>query len=216
MSIRPNDVPWMKGNIRKLIRQRHRLHQRAKRSNTDHAWLQFRQKRNEVTQHIRRAKSDHKESLIQQINENNVTSKNWFKMTKSLLFNKNTTNNQIPTLVHNNNIATTDIDKANMLNNHFCKQSNIDDENRNPPLLHSDHAYSLSNITVSIEDVKDAIAQMDPSKASGPDLISPRLLREAAEPLSKPLATLFNLFLTTSQFPQSWKMANVTPIFKKI
>ncbi len=56
---------------------------------------------------------------------------------------------------------------------------------------------------------------MDPSKASGPDTISPRLLREGANELSKPLATIFNMLLSTSMFPKAWKLANVTPIYKK-
>ncbi len=57
--------------------------------------------------------------------------------------------------------------------------------------------------------------QMAPSKASGPDTISPRMLREAANELSQPLSNIFNQLVSTGQFPQTWKIANVTPIYKK-
>ncbi len=77
-------------------------------------------------------------------------------MTKSLL-NPTRSNNQLPTLVNNNVTATSDIDKANMLNDHFCKQSSIDDANINPPQLPINHDCSVSNIVITSQAVKDAI-----------------------------------------------------------
>ena len=56
---------------------------------------------------------------------------------------------------------------------------------------------------------------MNVSKASGPDLISPRLLKEGANQLSFPLSKFFNRLIISGQFPQSWKKANVTPVYKK-
>ena len=53
------------------------------------------------------------------------------------------------------------------------------------------------------------------SKASEPDLISPRLLKEGANQLSFPLSKFFNRLIISGQFPQSWKKANVTPVYKK-
>ena len=38
---------------------------------------------------------------------------------------------------------------------------------------------------------------------------------ELSEELSEPLAVIFNLSLTTGTIPEMWKLANVTPIFKK-
>ncbi len=61
----------------------------------------------------------------------------------------------------------------------------------------------------------DAISYIDSSKASGPDSVSPRLLKEGINELSRPLARLFNKLISSSIFPQSWKLANVTPIYKK-
>jgi hypothetical protein len=53
------------------------------------------------------------------------------------------------------------------------------------------------------------------TKATGPDLINPRLIREGASILKLPLCLLFNLTLSTCRFPTQWKLANVTPVFKK-
>ena len=50
-------------------------------------------------------------------------------------------------------------------------------------------------------------------KASGPDTINNRILRDLAHPLSTPLKDLFNFSLEKGQVPIIWKQANVTPIF---
>ena len=85
-----------------------------------------------------------------------------------------------------------------------------------PYHLHKIANHSLSNIFISPQDVIDAIHSMNPSKASGPDLLSPRLLREGCNELAQPLSNYFNCLLNASIFPPSWKLANVTPIYKKL
>ena len=56
---------------------------------------------------------------------------------------------------------------------------------------------------------------MDASKATGPDGIAPRLLREAGQSIVPSLTRLINLSLTLAKVPKSWKTANVIPLFKK-
>ena len=56
---------------------------------------------------------------------------------------------------------------------------------------------------------------MDESKATGPDGIGPKLLREAGAAIVPSLTKLFNLCLTTSKMPKMWKHANVIPLHKK-
>ena len=59
------------------------------------------------------------------------------------------------------------------------------------------------------------IGSLQNGKASGPDLINNRILKETADEISTPLCTMFNLSVSSGQFPSIWKEANVTPIFKK-
>jgi hypothetical protein len=63
-------------------------------------------------------------------------------------------------------------------------------------------------------EVEDILKILDTSKATGPDCINPRLLREAAPILKYPLCKLFNISLSLSSFPSEWKLTNVTPVFK--
>ena len=51
-------------------------------------------------------------------------------------------------------------------------------------------------------------------KATDPDAINNRVLKELPKPLSFPLSDLINFSLTSDKVPLIWKEANVTPIFK--
>jgi len=106
----------------------------------------------------------------------------------------------IPTLATNGTYIDSDQDKAEVLNSFFCSQSALDDQNKQPPLLPQSDAV-LSSLNITTQAVTDAIKVMDASKASGPDMVSPRLLREGVNTLASPLAKLFNILLTKSEFP---------------
>ena len=83
-----------------------------------------------------------------------------------------------------------------------------------PPLRSVTHTH-LQTIRFTRQDVKDVLLSLKVSKASGPDLISPRLLKEGADVLAMPLSLLFNFLITCGYFPTPWKDANVTPVDKK-
>ena len=59
------------------------------------------------------------------------------------------------------------------------------------------------------------LLSLDTTKASGPDGISSKLLKEAAPVISPSLAKLYNCSLSNRQFPSAWKRANVSPLYKK-
>ena len=74
---------------------------------------------------------------------------------------------------------------------------------------------NLNSISTSPSEVASTLKSLQLGKATGPDAINNRILKELATPLSFPLSDLFNFSLATGKVPQMWKEANVTPIFKK-
>jgi len=65
------------------------------------------------------------------------------------------------------------------------------------------------------KDILKYLRMLNPSKSPGPDSFHPRILKETAASISTPLTIIFNQSLDTGQVPADWKIAEVTPIFKK-
>ena len=63
--------------------------------------------------------------------------------------------------------------------------------------------------------VKREINRLKCSKSPGHDQIPVKVIKDAVEIVSKPLAKIFNSFMEEGIFPDIWKLAMVTPIFKK-
>ena len=74
---------------------------------------------------------------------------------------------------------------------------------------------TLYNITVSVAEVESVLANLDITKATGPDEISACLLKETAPVISTSLCSLYNKSLNQGVFPQEWKIANIVPVYKK-
>ena len=49
----------------------------------------------------------------------------------------------------------------------------------------------------------------------GPDGMHPRVLRELAEVIAKPFSIIFERSWRTGEVPEDWRIANVTPVFRK-
>ena len=69
------------------------------------------------------------------------------------------------------------------------------------------NTFNFSPITT--EEVIEALSQLNPKKA-----LSIRLLRDTIDVIAEPLANIFNLSLRTAIFPDDWKLAKISPIFK--
>ncbi|KAL8582913.1 hypothetical protein ACOMHN_057066 [Nucella lapillus] len=73
----------------------------------------------------------------------------------------------------------------------------------------------LDDLEVTEEGVHKLLKNLKPNKASGPDEISSRILKELSTELAPALTTIFRSSLSTGQVPSDWRDALVSPIFKK-
>ena len=73
----------------------------------------------------------------------------------------------------------------------------------------------LEDIEISPSAVKKKLDKLKPFSAPGPDGLSPYLLKELSNELSLPLSIVFQKSLSENSVPTDWKVANITPIFKK-
>ena len=66
-----------------------------------------------------------------------------------------------------------------------------------------------------MQGVTRLLLNVTPDKATGPDKIPCRLLKEAAHELSPVLTDIFTSSLRSESLPKDWKLARVAPVFKK-
>ena len=104
--------------------------------------------------------------------------------------------------------------KSEILNSQFLSAFTMEDTTSIPDLGTSDYP-DAPEINVHPNGVKKLLRNLKPHKATGPDDISPRFLKEMAEPLTPILTLIFLASLKQGQTPDDWKEANVSPIFKK-
>ncbi|KFV09803.1 RNA-directed DNA polymerase from mobile element jockey, partial [Pterocles gutturalis] len=63
--------------------------------------------------------------------------------------------------------------------------------------------------------VKERLSKLDTHKSMGPDGMHPRVLREMAEVIARPLSIIFGKSWEMGEVPEDWRKANITPVFKK-
>ena len=76
-------------------------------------------------------------------------------------------------------------------------------------------ASELQNLVITSEMVDKKLCKLNPTKSPGIDNVHPRLLKECHSELCDILATIFNKSICEGGLPQSWRNAQVSPIFKK-
>ncbi|KFU85429.1 hypothetical protein M959_11116, partial [Chaetura pelagica] len=64
--------------------------------------------------------------------------------------------------------------------------------------------------------VRDQLSKLDIHKSMGPDGMHLWVLRELAEVIARPLSITFGKSWVTGEVPEDWRIANVTPVYKKV
>ena len=212
--VKPSDPPWLTTFLKRYIRKRKRAFRKAKRTNMESHWKKFKKLRNKVTTMIRDSKNTYYDKLANKLKSNTISAKDWWSTLKTFI-NPNSSSS-IPPLEYDNNIYTDDSDKANIFNNFFQSQTLLNETNAVPPdLIPPALNTELNTIVLTPIEVESVLKTLIVGKASGPNGLSNRILKELSSQLSSPFCSLFNQSLQTGYLPESYKEANVSPVPKK-
>ncbi|KAJ7402700.1 hypothetical protein BTVI_83974 [Pitangus sulphuratus] len=113
-------------------------------------------------------------------------------------------------------LTNRDRDKAEVFNTVFASVFYMDDGPRRSqcPEL-EDHDCKYDQLPVNPEIVLDLLLQLDSYKSMDPDGIHPRILKELADVIAKPLLMIFERSWKSGEVPADWELANVVPVFRK-
>ena len=71
------------------------------------------------------------------------------------------------------------------------------------------------DIDFSHRKIRKILLKINSNKASGPDEIHGKVLKNCAVSLAYPLSLLFKISYNMGSLPHDWKLANVIPVHKK-
>ena len=107
------------------------------------------------------------------------------------------------------------LEKANNLNDQFTSVVTEEDTTIVPTLGPSPF-HDLEHILIHPNGIKSLLSALNPHKATGPDNISGRFLKELNQELTPALTLISHASLHQGQVPTIWKGAFITSLFKKV
>ena len=201
--------PWFGRACSSAISDREGGHPSYQASPSELTHATFISARNHCSAKIRRACSSFRKRIFDKLNSSPTEKCFWSQSKK--IFN-NFCNSSFPSLTHpHGSIACSTTGKANLFGSYFSANSSLSDSNApDPP------TQPLSNpkpsIIITAHKVRWVLHSLKTNKASGPDGIPPRFLKEFADELAPVLCRLFCLILISCTYPSSWKHALVHPV----
>ena len=120
----------------------------------------------------------------------------------------------IPPLRDQGMLITDSKSKASILNQQFQKAFTPVTADPTPDKGHSPHKQ-MPSINISENGIKKLLQNINPHKASGPDNIHGKVLKECSSSIAPILTYLYKTSLITGKVPTDWKHANICPVFKK-
>ena len=163
---------------------------------------------------IRTSKKQYFDGIAEKLKSKSLSPKDWWATLKTFI--TPTFSSNIPPLESNGYVITDEYEKANAFNTYFQSQTILDDSNAIlPELPPPTYNTQLDRIVITPLEVESILKTLKLGKASGPNGLNNRVLKELSKELSLPFSSLFNESLQRGIFPASYKDAHVSPVPKK-
>ena len=210
--------PWIDSSIKRLIKRSDRLYFRARKSSSPDIKSHYKRFRAHVQKVIRDAYWKHISNIFSfdtdradpDCPQKNEKAKKFWSFVKSLKKDAFGINS----LRENGILKTDTLNKAYICNRQFESAFTRETDTEIPSKGTSPFT-PMGEITVDCKGVLKLLNNLNKHKASGPDGLSARVLKEFSSEISPMLALIYNESLAQVTVPDDWRQANVAPVFKK-
>ena len=236
--VRANDAPFMNNALRKSIMSRSRLRNRYTKNPTIENLREYKRRRNYCVNLLKKSKKAYYQSInIKMLSD----SRNFWKNIKPFFSEKQKQLSK-PILVEKNEIVSNDKDIAEIFNTFFLGinlgvETNEYDSNETNTeisysigdiIKHYENHPSVLKINEFVEsdsnfrfcatthyEMESGIDTLDSGKTVPLNDIPVKILKECKDIISPFLEKIYNKSLLLNSFPNSLKLAEVTPAYKK-
>jgi hypothetical protein len=174
----------MTKDISHLLRRKAKSHAKWKETKTPHSHRIFQNLCKTVKHEIRKAQANHLAEVIDKIEKN---PKPFWQFIKG----KRTDSGSIPTLKTPDSTADTDRDKAQALSNQFASVFTKEDLGY-IPFDSTSTVPPIPDLTLNSNGILKLLRNLNTSKATGPDLLPARILKDTASEIAPILAFIFS------------------------
>ena len=214
--VRKQNSPWITNDIIQLMHKRDNVKKKAIASGSSQQWATYKYLRNKVNYAIKESKRSY---LTQSVYAAKKDSREIWKTLRNVVPGKVRSTNV--TCIRTEDSDCTDPKNiANFLNDHFAtvgpklaaKIPNITHQNSSSDDLDESGKFKFQR--VSEEYILKQLKSLSDGKATGTDETPAKLLKLACHSIVVPITHIINLSISTNVFPDKWKSARISPIFK--
>ncbi len=199
---------WLNQGTMRSVRKKHKAFMKWRELKSSENYLAYAKTRNQTRWATRKAVKQYEKAIASNVKTNP-------KLFWNYVNSKLKSRQPISDLKKDNGeLTVNDVEKAQVLNTFFASVFTDEDLTNIPdPGNHSNSI--LDNIDISEDDIRKRLLKLNISKSPGPDGLHPRVLKELANTIARPLMRIFQTSLTEGKLPSDWRIAHVTPIYKK-
>ena len=201
--------PWINQQVKTLKRRKQRCYNQLRKKKTPQLRTRYKELKKEMQQTCRRAYEEYMHNIICGDYESG-NKKRFYSYVKSL----RTDNSGVAPLKCDGITHTDSISKAEILNQQFSSVFTREQTDDIPDKGISPH-HTIPELIINSTGVAKLLKNLNPHKATGPDQVPARLLKEIADQIASVFQTLFTASLKQGTIPEDWRKAMVSPIFKK-
>lgn len=204
---------WYNSKIKCAQKERDKAYTKYQMTKINEDWIDYKQKRNKVTEIIRQEKKIYFEKTIDM---QKGDSKKMWQTIKTLVGNNKNTDLEINNVVFEDDTGHIEENFNNFYADSIERIANSiddipEDEDIQNEVTETTQLFEFK--TISLNKLKNIIFSLN-NKSTADDLLNVKLLKEIFDSVGYPLLNLINTSLKTGQIPTSLKISVIVPVPK--